>query len=1356
TSAVVSIQTDEPSQARVRWGTAAGVLDSGLLSGELATAHTFTLASLDAATTYQFVVSCADEAGNRMMGELLNFQTLPPAETTAPEIAVLEMPIAEWPSRLLVDATDDSGVASVRMAVDGVEQAVDYSAPFEFMWDPSRYADGTHMVDITAVDVAGNESQDTMAIDALSVHDPDRPVTTIFAPVKDSTVAGTITVRASITDDVGIRSVAMMVDAYTRGYIEYPAPYPNAPVAEFTLDTTTLEKGKHSIAVLASDGTWRSAYGSELDLIGIWVDNPPPAPPPKLAVVHRWVKRLGTHFMVAITVKNTGGQEARNVQIIDPVTAFRPVSAETALARYAGVWPTGASATAHMEISPKAAIPPGESRTYTYLLVPFMTGDGSIAAMIGNPETTLRWESPTLPGVYTADEQVVATNDSDGTPVHISHAVAVQSSKHLIVTSPDNLRQHYGAEGADTVLSTSAELAVERGGVLGYLDLSSRFPRDLEADDCLAVGPLSGTGVDEFVIGDVSAQRIYVARVAETVAPGAAGVQISRWEERDLTKSDGFGAGDGIAFFRRGPGGPMGVAWADASANTVSLLDADGKLAAMRSIPFNDGDTLACGDVTGDGRDEIFVFRPGANQVLVYKVVQLTDPTGVLAIEPHNTFAWDIEVRDCIAVGDVWGDGKAEIVIGDVSAQKMFVLEGNGSVVHQPTRIIQEGDRMAVGQPVVSGAAGTSEKDLILHGRRSTGYAVWIKPTGAGVHVLANAGFEKGDLLGAGRFTTGALRDSAVVGSVQENGLELHDPGESGPEVLRSLLAGTEVYIPFVLSDIEPAGAWSKRLHPSWVKDGALTIVGESEIVPSWGNRVFGKVYSNSAGVVAWRQLRADITDYPYASTVGEEIVPELACGRIIGNSAEELCTPMRASIAVARGEPGHGFDRSDVLLVSGFDAGMNGLAAPIDFYSEASGVNKALAWLTGDNRAHMHTPNFVIKKADGSIDEAATRDSIASTFLGLAVDTDVVFLAGHGSPDVWDEIPARKILDEADPFGTADPVVYAAACNTGNYTHPLSFANAMLARGAAAYIGASTWGLSTHSWIANSFFNTWRPGTSAGQAMREVRREVAYLTVPGSSFSNQYTYPDKYAQYWSGIYHLYGDPAFGTEGLASTSGASSSASQMTFTSSAPDETLEAGPNVIEVSVPDYELSRTATHDQVEIPGGQMLVENALPQLPVFVVTREIPKGLAVGDVRVAERSEPVLQGGVDLPPLLDAVVGDEWGVHPVDPPSFAEDSWGRDWWPAAECSWRIVEGVDSDTLAVTLFPVDHSMLTQDLRFFKHWTLAVVVHEAPVRIAGAKTSAATYPAGSPVTLDVALAANEAAPDVTIEVAVRSL
>ncbi|MBO3754735.1 MAG: hypothetical protein FGF53_07675 [Candidatus Brockarchaeota archaeon] len=108
---------------------------------------------------------------------------------------------------------------------------------------------------------------------------------------------------------------------------------------------------------------------------------------------------------------------------------------------------------------------------------------------------------------------------------------------------------------------------------------------------------------------------------------------------------------------------------------------------------------------------------------------------------------------------------------------------------------------------------------------------------------------------------------------------------------------------------ISPSGAWASRLSPVFRdpnperdRDAYVLIVGETEIVPS-----FNRVILN---------VSIPLSDNPYSDTCYNDHFPDIMVGRIVGDTARNLTTPIITSIDVATGR--REFDRSDALVTTG------------------------------------------------------------------------------------------------------------------------------------------------------------------------------------------------------------------------------------------------------------------------------------------------------------------------------------------------------------------------------------------------------------------------------------------------------
>ncbi len=229
-----------------------------------------------------------------------------------------------------------------------------------------------------------------------------------------------------------------------------------------------------------------------------------------------------------------------------------------------------------------------------------------------------------------------------------------------------------------------------------------------------------------------------------------------------------------------------------------------------------------------------------------------------------------------------------------------------------------------------------------------------------------------------------------------------------------------------IQSLIAYGGPWSSRLKSGWASNGYLLIVGEEEIIPAW-DRTIGTFWT-TGGTLTYRVN----ADYPYASTFGEETIPELSIGRIIGDTAIKLRSLIQTSINVFLGKPGYSFDRSNALLVSGDPRGMDFLGA----VSEASQILNAQN--PGITETKLDTPPLTqfttYPNGTRVVNEELTNALLNSTFFAATPEQDVIFLAGHGSPYTWDRLRYDNVMKTLNPFGSTSPFIFASSCQTGVY----------------------------------------------------------------------------------------------------------------------------------------------------------------------------------------------------------------------------------------------------------------------------------------------------------------------------------
>jgi len=167
-----------------------------------------------------------------------------------------------------------------------------------------------------------------------------------------------------------------------------------------------------------------------------------------------------------------------------------------------------------------------------------------------------------------------------------------------------------------------------------------------------------------------------------------------------------------------------------------------------------------------------------------------------------------------------------------------------------------------------------------------------------------------------------------------------NDPAMRDPSAVRDL--------------IMPGGEWAGQLGPAFTaphptrNEAYLLIVGETEIVPAFTLDISGWDISWSDGSQTTRLKRSD---HLYADVVGPDFFPDLTVGRIVGNTAQEMVTPILSSLAVHNGS---GFDRSHAVAIGGYESSDSDV-----FYHNALDVTADLADL-GLSTATIQWSNWV------------------------------------------------------------------------------------------------------------------------------------------------------------------------------------------------------------------------------------------------------------------------------------------------------------------------------------------------------------------------------------------------------------
>src|SRR5438552_4619503 len=220
-------------------------------------------------------------------------------------------------------------VRGVQFKLDGANLgAEDTTAPYSVSWNTTTASNGSHTLTAVARDSLGMLwTSDPVTVTVFN--DTTPPTVSITSPASGTIVAGTISVTASASDNVGVVGVQFLLDGLNAGAEVTAAPY------SVSWNTTTASNGSHSLTAVARDAAGNRATSVA---VAVTVSNgaPPDTTPPMVSITSptSGASVSGTLTMTANASDNVG---VVGVQfLLDGAN----VGAEVTAAPYSAPWDT--------------------------------------------------------------------------------------------------------------------------------------------------------------------------------------------------------------------------------------------------------------------------------------------------------------------------------------------------------------------------------------------------------------------------------------------------------------------------------------------------------------------------------------------------------------------------------------------------------------------------------------------------------------------------------------------------------------------------------------------------------------------------------------------------------------------------------------------------------------------------------------------------------------------------------------------------------------------------------------------------------------------------------------------------------
>src|SRR5207245_1631430 len=245
-------------------------------------------------------------------------------------------------------------------------------APYSLSWTTTTASDGAHTLTAVARDAAGNTAT-SAAVSLTVANDTTPPTISLIAPVAGATVAGTVTISASATDNVGVVGAQFMLDGANLGAEVTTAPYATS------WNTALASAGAHILTAVARDAAGNTATAV---VVSVTVFNDTTPPTVSMTAPSTGATVSGTITVSADATDNVG---VVGVQFkLDGVN----LGAEVTIAPYTLSWNTGTASNGLHTLTAVARDAAGNSTASAGVSVTVADATVSITAPLNDATLT--------------------------------------------------------------------------------------------------------------------------------------------------------------------------------------------------------------------------------------------------------------------------------------------------------------------------------------------------------------------------------------------------------------------------------------------------------------------------------------------------------------------------------------------------------------------------------------------------------------------------------------------------------------------------------------------------------------------------------------------------------------------------------------------------------------------------------------------------------------------------------------------------------------------------------------------------------------------------------------------------------